>query len=132
MIQAEWIGKGAPPYQKIGVMIKLPSGDSRQLALQPAVWKNPDGRRVTGFRGETAAEDSGVYQVEAQATWDGGETRAHMKFAVAASAEERRGEAPDAEFLRAIAKQSGGAYFARGQGTQWLKSLPKSQHQIGT
>ena len=47
---------------------------------------------------------------------------------MAASPEERRGEAPDAEFLRAIAKQSGGSYFARGEGDRWLKLLPKANH----
>jgi hypothetical protein len=52
-----------------------------------------------------------------------------MRFAVASSPEERRGEAPDTEFLRDIAKQSGGAYFARGEGEKWLEMLPKPKRQ---
>jgi uncharacterized membrane protein len=128
-IQAEWIAKGAPPFDRLAVTIQPPSGTARPLALLPAVWKNPEGRRVTGFRGETDADATGVYQVEAQAAWTGGEARATMSFAVAASPEERRGEAPDAAFLHEIARQSGGAYFTRGQSNQWLEALPKSQRR---
>ena len=48
-----------------------------------------------------------------------------MRIAVAASPEERRSETPDTDFLRAIARQSGGAYCARGEGDKWLELLPK-------
>ena len=128
-IQAEWIGKGVAPFESLGVTIKSPSGTTRPLTLQAGVWQNPEGRRVTGFRGETEADATGVYQVDAQASWTGGEVRANMSFAVAASPEERRGESPDAEFLQQLAKQSGGAYFARGEGEKWLEMLPKPKRQ---
>ena len=108
---------------------KSPAGTTKPVRMQPSVWQNPDGRRVTGFRGETDAGTTGVYEVEARAAWTGGEADSTMRFAVAASPEERRGEAPDAGFLQAIAKQSGGAYFARGEGDKWLDSLPKPGRQ---
>jgi uncharacterized membrane protein len=128
-IQAEWIGKGAAPFDKLDVSIKPPSGGTRPLALRAAVWKNPDGRRVTGFRDETDADATGIYQVETRASWNGGEAREEMSFAVASSPEERRGEGPDAGFLKEIVKQSGGGYFARGEGDKWLETLPKPQRQ---
>ena len=34
------------------------------------------------------------------------------------------GEAPDGDFLHAIASQSGGVYLARGEGEKWLAQLP--------
>ena len=124
-VQAEWIGKGEAPFISLEAAVKDPSGTSKPMQLQAAVWRNPDGRRITGFRGEIATATTGVYEVTAHAAWTGGEARANTRIAVAASPEERRGEAPDAEFLRAIAKQSGGAYFSRGEGDKWLKQLPK-------
>ena len=126
-VHAEWIGKGAAPYQSITSTLRNPSGTTKPLAMQASVWQNPDGRRVTGFRGETDADVTGIYEVEATAAWNGGEARASLQFAVAASPEERRGETPDTDFLRAIATQSGGAYFGRGEGEKWLKTLPKPQ-----
>lgn len=128
-LQAEWIGKGPAPFNVLEVTVKDPAGASRPLEMKPAVWRNPDGRRVTGLRGEIEAGASGVYEVDGQAAWQGGEARANMRFAVAASPGERRGEAPDAEFLRGIARQSGGAYIARGEGERWLKLLPTPGHQ---
>jgi uncharacterized membrane protein len=124
-VLAEWIGKGPAPFKKLDLSIKEPAGANKSLALQSAIWRNPDGRRVNGFRGETEVDVTGVYEVETQAAWQGGETRAHLQFAVATAPEERRGEAPDAEFLRRLARQSGGACFARGEGDKWLQSLPK-------
>ena len=128
VVQAEWIGKGEAPFKTLEATVKDPSGSSKPLGLQAAVWRNPEGRRVSGFRGELATPATGVYEVDAHAAWSGGEARASTRIAVAASPEERRGEAPDADFLRAIAKQSGGAYFARGEGEKWLKLLPKVTH----
>ncbi len=124
-IQAEWIGKGAAPFQSLDTTVKDPTGSNKLLVLQAAVWTNPEGRRINGFRAETVADITGVYTVEAQA----GEARASLQFAVAASPEERRGEAPDAGFLHAIAAQSSGAYFARGEGEKWLETLPKPKRQ---
>jgi uncharacterized membrane protein len=126
-VQAEWIGKGTAPFNTLEAMIKDPAGSNKKMALQAAIWRNPDGRRVNGFRGEIEATLTGVYEVAAQAVWAGGEARANTRIAVAASPEERRGEAPDAEFLRGIAQHSGGACFAPGEGDKWLKSLPKSR-----
>jgi uncharacterized membrane protein len=128
-VQAEWIGKGAAPFKSIDATVKHPDGATRVVGLQASVWQNPDGRRVTGFRGEVEAGQTGVYQVDARAGWAGGEADSSMRFAIAASPEERRGEAPDAGFLRAIAQQSNGAYFARGEGEKWLGSLPEPKRQ---
>ena len=128
-IQAEWIGKGAAPFDKLSATVTSPSGRTRVLDLQPAAWINPEGRRVNGFRGTTEADETGVHRIETRASWSGGETSAEMRVAVAASPEERRGEGPDGEFLHALAKQSGGAYFARGEGDNWLKTLPKAKHE---
>ena len=128
-VQAEWIGKGEAPFKSLDATVKNPEGKTKAVSLQASVWQNPDGRRVTGFRGEVEADSTGVYEVEARATWTGGEADSTMRFAVASSPEERRGEAPDAEFLRGIAKQSGGAYFARGEGEKWLEMLPKPKRQ---
>ena len=124
-IQAEWIGKGAAPFKSLDLTIKDPSGASKPLVLQAAVWRNPDDRRVNGFRGEIDATTTGIYEVEVQAAWDGGEARSNMRIAVAASPEERRSEAPDADFLHSIARQSGGACFARGEADKWLELLPQ-------
>lgn len=124
-LQAEWIGKGQAPFNTLDLSVKDPSGITKPLVLQAAVWRNPDNRRVNGFRGEIEVAATGVYEVEAQATWDGGEARSNMRIAVAASPEERRSETPDTDFLRAIAHQSGGAYCARGEGDKWLELLPK-------
>ena len=125
VVLAEWIGKGAVPFTTLEATVKDPAGSNKPVILQAAIWHNPEGRRVTGFRGEIAAKTTGVYDVEARAVWQGGEARANTRIAVAASPEERRGEVPDAGFLHAIARQSGGAYFAIGEGDKWLKSLPK-------
>lgn len=125
VVLAEWIGKGAAPFTTLEATVKNPAGSNKLMVLQAAVWHNPDGRRVNGFRGEITADTTGIYEVEAQAAWQGGDARANTRIAVAASPEERRGEAPDAGFLHAIARQSGGAYFAIGEGDQWLKALPK-------
>jgi len=124
-VQAEWIGKGAAPFESMEATAKSPDGKTMSVRMQPSVWQNPDGRRVTGFRGETVAGATGIYEVAARAAWTGGEADSTMRFAVASSPEERRGEAPDAAFLQAIAKQSNGGYFARGEGDKWLDSLPK-------
>jgi hypothetical protein len=124
-ILAEWIGKGAAPFQSLDVTVKAPDGGSKALVLKPSVWQNPDGRRVNGFRGEVSAEITGLHQVDAHASWQGGEAAADLRFAVASSPEERRGESPDNEFLQTIAKQSGGGYFLRGEGDKWLQGLPK-------
>jgi uncharacterized membrane protein len=124
-VQAEWIGKGAAPFVGLDCHVRSPSGSASPVRLQPAVWLNPDGRRVTGFRGVAAADTAGVHEVEAQATWRGGEAGGTMRYAVAASPAERRGEAPDAGFLREIAERSGGAYFPIGKGDQWLEKLPE-------
>jgi uncharacterized membrane protein len=128
-ILAEWIGKGPAPFNALEAMVKDPSGSNKQLVMRPAVWRNPEGRRVNGFRGEIEAGATGVYEVEAQAVWQGGDARANTRIAVAASPEERRGEAPDAEYLLGIAHQSGGAYFARGHGDKWLESLPQPKRR---
>ena len=127
VVQAEWIGKGEAPFKSLEATVKEPTGSSKPVLLQAAVWRNPEGRRVSGMRGEIPTTTAtGVYSVDAHAAWTGGEARANTRIAVAASPEERRGEAPDAEFLHAIAKLSGGAYFARGEGEKWLKLLPKA------
>ena len=128
-VQAEWIGKGAAPFETLESTAKGPDGKISSVRMNASVWQNPDGRRVTGFRGETDAGTTGIYEVTARAAWTGGEADATMRFAVATSPEERRGEAPDATFLQAIAKQSNGAYFTRGQGEKWLESLPKPQRK---
>lgn len=128
-IMAEWIGKGPAPFENPTATIKSPTGETRPLAMQAAVWKNPDGRRVTGFRAEVEAEATGIHQVETRASWDGGEAQAELSFAVATSPEERRGESPDAMFLKELATQSGGGYFTRGESNRWLESLPKPQRQ---
>ena len=127
-VQAEWIGKGAAPFQTLEAAVKDPAGSNKPLALPAAVWRNPDGRRVTGFRGEIDATATGVYEVEAHAAWNGGEARADTRIAVAASPEERRGEAPDAAYLHSLAHASGGGYFARGEGDKWLQALPEPKH----
>ena len=127
-VQAEWIGKGEAPFKSLDVSVKDPAGSNKPMLLQAALWRNPEGRRVNGFRGEIDTTATGVYEVEAHAAWNGGEARANTRIAVAASPEERRSEAPDTEFLRAIAKHSGGAYFARGEDDKWLKLLPKPNH----
>ncbi len=127
-VQAEWIGKGEAPFKTLEATVKDPAGSAKPVVLQAAVWQNPEGRRVNGFRGEMETPLTGVYEIETHAAWDGGEARANTRIAVAASPEERRSEAPDTEFLHAIAKQSGGAYFARGEGDKWLKLLPKPHH----
>ena len=129
-ILAEWIGKGPAPFKTPGLIVKNPAATAKQLVMQSAVWRNPDGRRVNGFRGEIEATTTGVYEVEALATWDGGEARANTRIAVAASPEERRGEAPDTKFLQTLARDSGGAYFKRGEGDKWLAALPKPKRQI--
>jgi hypothetical protein len=128
-VLAEWIGKGAAPYQTLDATIKPPSGPGRPLAMQASVWQNPEGRRVTGFRGEISADVTGVFEVGVHAAWQGGEVDSSMRFAVASSTEERRGEAPDAGFLHEVAKQSHGAYFTRKDGEKWLESLPKPQRR---
>lgn len=128
-VQAEWIGKGAAPFESMEATAKSPDGKMISVRMNASVWQNPDGRRVTGFRVETDAGSTGIYEVKARAAWAGGEADATMRFAVATSPEERRGEAPDSVFLQAIAKQSNGAYFTRGQGEQWLESLPKPQRK---
>jgi uncharacterized membrane protein len=128
-VQAEWIGRGAAPFQALDGVVKAPDGSSRPLSLKPAVWQNPDGRRVTGFRAETPAATTGVHEVRVQATWPGGEASPNLRFAVAASPAERRGEAPDAGFLRALATQSGGGYFTRAETENWLRALPKPRRQ---
>ena len=129
VVQAEWIGKGAAPFKLLEATVKTSAGTTKPLTLQAAVWQNPEGRRVVGFRGETMADTTGIHEVEAQAAWAGGEARDTLRFAVAASPAERRGEAPDAEFLKAIATHSGGAYFARGEGDKWLAVLPQPKRQ---
>ncbi|MEI6177809.1 MAG: glutamine amidotransferase, partial [Verrucomicrobiota bacterium] len=128
-VLAEWIGKGAAPYQTLDATIKPPAGPSRPLAMQASVWQTPEGRRVTGFRGEVSADATGICEVEVHASWQGGEADASMRFAVASSMEERRGEAPDAGFLHEVARQSHGAYFTRNNGEKWLESLPKPQRR---
>ena len=127
-VQAEWIGKGEAPFKTLEATVKDPAGSAKPIVLQAAVWRNPEGRRVNGFRGGLETPLTGVYEIETHAAWDGGEARANSRIAVAASPEERRSEAPDTEFLHAIAKQSGGTYFARGEGDKWLKLLPKPHH----
>jgi uncharacterized membrane protein len=127
-VLAEWIGKGKTPFSTLDVTVTTPTGANKTTALQPAIWRNPDGRKVSGFRGEITAQTTGIYSVETHAAWQGGEARASTRIAVAASPAERRNEAPDAEFLRTIARQSGGAYLSIGDGDKWLKSLPKPSH----
>ena len=122
---AEWIGKGPAPFGTIDVSIKTPAGASQPAVMRPAVWTNPEGRRIHGFRAEFEAASTGIHEVDAQASWPGGEVHASERIAVAATPEERRGESPDTEFLQTLARQSGGAYIARGQGEAWLKMLPK-------
>jgi uncharacterized membrane protein len=126
-VQAEWIGKGPAPFTTLAVNVKDPAGSSKPLVLQAAVWRNPDGRRINGFSAAIDAALTGVYTVEAQAAWDGGEARANTSIAVAAAPGERRGEAPDSGLLQDLAKHSGGAYFAIGEGDKWLKMLPASR-----
>ncbi|MCF7730887.1 MAG: glutamine amidotransferase [Akkermansiaceae bacterium] len=126
---AEWIGKGPPPFEALDAPDKSPTGDSRPLALTPAVWQNADGRRVTGFRGEIETDATGVHEVDAHAGWAGGEARASLRFAVAASAEERRGEPPDAGYLKELASLSHGGYFSLEAADQWLEALPKPDRQ---
>jgi uncharacterized membrane protein len=128
-VLAEWIGKGPAPYKSLDATIRSPSGSGRPLAMQASVWQNPDGRRVAGFRGEVDADSTGISEVGIHASWSGGEADASMRFAVASSPEERRGESPDAGFLQEIARQSHGAYFARGEGEKWLKCLPEARRR---
>ncbi len=128
-IHAEWIGKGPAPFDQAQATLKSPNGETRRIVMQPAVWKNPDGRQVTGFRAEVGAEVTGIHQVDMRASWDGGEAEAALGFAVASSPDERRGEAPDAGFLKEIAAQSGGRYFSRGESGPWLESLPRPKRQ---
>jgi hypothetical protein len=125
VVQAEWIGKGSAPFKTLAVNVKDPAGSNQPLVMPAAIWNNPDGRKVNGFQAEIQTVLTGVYEVEAQAAWDGGEARANTRIAVAASPGERRGEAPDADFLRGIATQSGGAYIPIGTADKWLDLLPK-------
>ncbi len=128
-VMAEWIGKGPAPFALPAMSVKTPAGTTRPLVTKPAVWRNPDGRRVTGFRAEVDAEITGIHEVEAHASWQGGETRATTRIAVATSPEERRGEAPDSDLLREIARQSGGGYFTRTESEKWIQALPRAQRQ---
>ena len=127
-VLAEWIGKGACPFDSLSVSVKEPAGTNHQLTMPTAVWRNPDGRKINGFRCELTAATTGVYELETHATWPNGEARATTCIAVATSPAERRNEPPDAEFLRGLATQSGGTYCARGTGDQWLKLLPPAKH----
>ncbi|MCF7674563.1 MAG: hypothetical protein K9M97_04410, partial [Akkermansiaceae bacterium] len=54
---------------------------------------------------------------------------ASLRFAVAASAEERRGEPPDAGYLKELASLSHGGYFSLEAADQWLEALPKPDRQ---
>jgi uncharacterized membrane protein len=128
-VQAEWIGKGAAPFESLEATTKSPDGKMSSVRMHASVWQNPDGRRVTGFRGEAQAGTTGIYEVTARAVWTGGEADSTMRFAVATSPEERRGEAPDGALLRGVAAQSKGGYFTRGEGDKWLDSLPKPQRK---
>jgi uncharacterized membrane protein len=130
-VRAEWIGKGSVPFDAVEASATGPDGKIVPVGMTASSWRNADGRRVTGFRGETDAGDTGIYEVRARSAWTGGAADATMRFAVANSPEERRGEAPDAEFLHAIATQSNGAYFVRGEGDKWLASLPKPSRKTG-
>ena len=126
-VRAEWIGKGPAPFASLEMEVAPSLGAGSPLVMQAAVWENPDGRRVEGFQGELDAGAAGAYEVQAHAAWPGGETRASIRFAVAASPDERRGEPPDVGFLQEIAARSGGAVFAPGEGEKWLEALPKAQ-----
>ncbi|MBN8456886.1 MAG: hypothetical protein J0M04_03505 [Verrucomicrobia bacterium] len=128
VLQAEWIGKGAAPYSALEATMKLPSGESRAVAMRPSVWQNPDGRRVTGFRGELTASQTGVHETNVRAAWTGGEASANLRVAVASSPEERRGETPDAAWLKSLTV-TGGGYFTRTESDRWLSSLPKPRRQ---
>ncbi|MBC8126019.1 MAG: hypothetical protein H8M99_02575 [Gloeobacteraceae cyanobacterium ES-bin-144] len=129
-VRVEWIGKGETPFKSLDAMVNQSSGGGKPLVLQESVWQNPEGRRVTGFRGEVATDKTGIYDVDVQAVWQGGEAKSSMKFAVASSPEERRGEPSDVEFLRELAKRSNGHYFSIGEGDKWLETLPKPRRQI--
>lgn len=125
-LQAEWIGKGPAPFSTMEATVKSPSGETRPLVMKASVWQNPDGRRVTGFRGESTATLTGVHECGVKAVWQGGEAGANLRFAVAASPEERRGESPDAEWLKSLTV-SGGGYFTRAESDRWLASLPAAR-----
>ncbi len=128
-VRSEWIGKGAMPFDALESMLKDSAGLVKPVVMKASVWQNAEGRSVSGFLGEVETGTTGVYEVDVQATWSGGEAKSSLRFAVATSPDERRGEPPDAGFLREIARQSGGGYFERGGGDKWLKSLPHNLHQ---
>jgi Putative glutamine amidotransferase len=126
---AEWIGRGEAPYNTLNAVVRNPGGGSARVEMKSAVWLNPEGRRVVGFRGVAEAGSTGVHEVLVTATWKDGQTDATLQFAVAPSPDERRGEPADAGFLRALASQSGGGYFTPGEGGKWLDVLPRSQRR---
>ena len=129
VVRAEWIGQGSMPFDVLDGMLKDTAGAIKPLVIKASVWQNAEGRSVSGFLGEVETSATGVYEVEAQATWSGGEAKSSLRFAVATSPDERRGEPPDAAYLHEIARQSGGGYFERGGGDKWLKSLPRNLRQ---
>lgn len=135
-VNAEWIGRGQPPYDSLSAVVRNPSGGSEPLVMQAAAWLNPEGRKVVGFRGVIDAHATGVHEVQVTASWKDGQTDANLRFAVAPSPDERRGEAPDAGFLHSLATHSGGAYVTRKDADQWLAALPKplrrTEHEVVT
>jgi chitodextrinase len=127
-IRAEWMARGAAPFKSVPVSVKTPQGQTRAMILQPASWDNGEGGRVQGFRGEWVANETGLHTVEGVVSSDAGETRGGVRFAVATSLGERRGEPADASGLRHLAEASGGRYFTLPEADQWLDSLPKAKH----
>ena len=127
-IQAEWLGRGEPPGDALDATVSDPAGKTTVLKLAPAIWQSAEGRRVNGFRGDFLAVLTGVHEAVVRVPGQG-EDAAGTRFAVVASAAERRGEPADAATLKEIARLSGGAYFARADAGKWLDRLPKPTRQ---
>lgn len=127
-IRAEWMARGTAPFKSVPANVKTPQGQTRALILQPAAWDNGEGGRVQGFRGEWVANETGLHTVEGVVSTDAGETRGGVRFAVATSLGERRGEPADASGLRHLAEASGGGYYTLAEADAWLNSLPKAKH----
>ena len=86
--------RGVAPFKSVPANVKTPQGQTRALILQPAAGTTARAARVQGFRGEWVANETGLHTVEGVVSTDAGETRGGVRFAVATSLGERRGNRP--------------------------------------
>ncbi len=114
----------------LSVKIKTPDGKSFDYTMKSALLPAAGGRQVPGYRVEVEPNVPGVFAAHSVVEIAGTKIEGDTRFVVAKPATELTSKPIDREFLKQIATQTGGRYFAMTEWDQWPGSIHYKEQQF--